>query len=355
MEVLNNAPEKILIVDDVESNRFVLRDIISSMGYQPILAENGEQALKLVERLWPALIISDVAMPVMDGHELCQLMKKDDRMCNIPIIFISAFDDPKDIVKGFELGGEDYITKPFIPEVVKARVGLRLKFVETTKELVEANRLLKVSINEQLYQLELEKKKVLYALLRVARENAAYDRNHMERLSYNSRILSEAMQLSPDFSQLISDTFIDTIEMVAPLCDLGNIAVPSEILQKKGKLTDEERKCVEQHTELGAKMLADLQNDGDYNDFLQMSYDIAYYHHENWDGTGYPCGKCNETIPISAQIVSVVADYCALTEARVYREAYDNAHAIELMEEVSGKKYNPQIFTILKMIVNQFH
>lgn len=344
---------KILVVDDVDANRFVLRDIIQEMGYQPILAENGVQALKIVNRLWPQLIITDISMPEMDGYELCAKLKSDPKTRDIPVIFISAFDNPEDVVKGFNIGGEDYVTKPFLPEVVKARVGLHLKLYETNRELSEKNRLLQTSINEQLHQLELEKKNVLYALTRVARENAAYDEHHMERLCRNCRTLAEAMQLSVQYSHLISDNFIDTIELAAPLCDLGNVAIPTNILRKEEALLDAETQIIREHTTIGAKIIKDVQRSGDYNDFLQTSYDIAYYHHEYWDGTGYPCHKKGNEIPLSAQIVAVVADFCAITETRVYRESYTKKEAIEIMEKDSGTKYNPDIFHILRMIVRQ--
>ena len=250
---------RILVVDDVETNRFTLRDIITDMGYQAILTENGEQALKIVSRFQIQLIISDIAMPVMDGYELCKKIKENPDTREIPIIFISAFDDPADIVKGFALEGEDYITKPFIPEVVRARVQVHLKLYEATRRLQEINRQLQTSINEQLKQMELEKKNVLYALIRVARENASYDEDHMTRLSHNCRILAEAMQLSNQYSHIISDSYIETIELAAPLCDLGNVAIPTQILQKKTALTFEEEKIMQSHADIGARMLRDIK------------------------------------------------------------------------------------------------
>lgn len=344
---------KILVVDDVEANRFSLRDIIQEMGHQPILAENGIQALKIVNRIRPRLIILDVAMPEMDGHEFCRIMKENVETRDIPIIFISAFDDPSDVVKGFDIGGEDYITKPFIPKVVKARLKLHLKLYEANNELVEVNRLLQKSIGEQLHQIEMEKKNVLYALIRVARENACYDKDHMERLSHNCRILAEAMQLSAEYGEIISDSYIDTIELAAPLCDLGNVAIPTQFLQKKETLLPEEVEVIQTHTTVGARILQDIKDTGDYNDFLQMSKDIAHYHHENWDGSGYPCGKKEEEIPLAAQIVSVASAYCAITEDRVYRDSYHINEALEMMEADAGRKFNPIIFQILRKIYRQ--
>lgn len=344
---------RILIVDDVETNRFVLRDIMFEMGYQPVLTENGVQALKILQRIRPQLIILDIAMPEMDGYEVCKKIKENPELREIPIIFISAFDEPEDIVKGFNLGGTDYITKPFIPEVVKARVGMQLNLAEANRSMQEMNRQLQISIGEQRKQMEKERRSVLYALIRVARENACYDEANMERLRYNCRILTEAMQLSEAYDHLISDSYIDTIELAAPLCDLGNMAIPTNILQKQGALTAEEGEIVKTHTSIGARILRDVGEIGNENGFVRMAIEIANYHHENWDGSGYPEGKNEEEIPLAAQIVAVVSSYCALTEKRSYREAFTKERALEIMDEDAGKKFNPEIIRILKKIVRQ--
>lgn len=344
---------RILIIDDVEANRFVLRNIILDMGHQPILAENGVQGLKIMERIVPDLILLDVAMPKMDGFEFCEIIKRDVKTRNIPIIFISAFDEPEDIVKGFEMGGADYVTKPFIQEVVRSRVEVQLKLSEMNKNLIETNRRMQVCVAEQIKQLEAEKKKVLYTLLKVVRQNAYYEDSHVERLQYNCRVLTQAMQLSPKYEYIVSDTFIDTIEMAAPLCDLGMIGIPLEILQKKGELTPEEKEIVEKHTTIGAQILGDIKGEDDYNDFIDVSYDIALYHHERWDGTGYPEGKSGYDIPLSAQIVSLISAYCALTEKRSFREAYTKEDALKIIEEKAGTEYNPDIYDICKKIARQ--
>ena len=345
----------IMIVDDVDTNRFVLKDIIEGMGCRPVLAENGVQALKMLQRLHPQMIILDIAMPEMDGYEVCRIIKKDTATRDIPVIFISAFNQPEDVVKGFALGGEDYITKPFIPEVVRVRVGLHLRLSDAKKELQDANRQLQESINEQVRQIEMEKKNLLYALTRVARENAAYDEEHMERVAYNCRILAEAMQLSAEYDNVISDSYVETIALSAPLCDLGNVAIPTAVLQKQEELDSHETEIMQTHTLVGSRILNDIENREDYNDFVHMSKEIAHYHHENWDGSGYPEGIKGDDIPLSAQIVSIASAYCALTEHRTYREAYGKEEALSVMAEDSGKKYNPRILGILQKISRQLH
>lgn len=355
MTEANKEVSRILIVDDVEANRFVLSDIIRDMGYQPILAENGGQAMKIIQHVRPQLIISDVAMPEMDGYELCRLVKLNPDTREIPMIFISAYDEPEDVVQGFLAGGEDYITKPFMPEVVKARVKVHLKLYETNRSMLEMNRQLQLSNREQLRQMEAARRSVLYVLLRVARENAYYNESHMERLSRNCRVLAEAMQLSEEFGHLISDTYVDTIELAAPLCDLGNMAIPTSILQKQGILDAEESAVMQTHTTIGARILRDVGRIENDNSFLHMAEEIAHYHHENWDGSGYPDRKKENEIPLSAQIVAVVNSYCALTEARTYREAFCREVAFEIMEQDAQKKFNPEIFQILKKIVRQMN
>ena len=344
---------RILIIDDVETNRFVLRNIIADMGHQPVLAENGLQGLKIMERITPDLILLDVAMPEMDGFEFCEIIKKDIKTRNIPIIFISAFDEAEDIVKGFEMGGADYVTKPFIQEVVRSRVEVQLKLSEMNKNLIETNRRMQTCVAEQIKQLESEKKKILYALLKLVRKNAYFDESHIERLQYNCKVLAQAMQLSPKFEHLVSDTFVETIEMAAPLCDLGMIGIPLDILQKTGELTQEEKETVEKHTSIGAQILEDIKGEDDYNDFIDVSHDIALYHHEKWDGTGYPFGKSGNDIPLPAQIVALISAYCALTENRSFRDAFDKDQALQMIEDVSGTEFNPDIYNICKKIARQ--
>ncbi len=344
---------RVLIIDDVETNRFVLRNIITDMGHQPILAENGIQGLKIMERITPDVILLDISMPEMDGLEMCTILKQDVKTRSIPIIFISAFDEPQDIVKGFEVGGADYVTKPFIQEVVKSRVEVHLKMAEMNKDLVESNRRLQASVTEQIRQMEIEKKKVLYALLAVARKNACFEEEHMERLQFNCKLLAQAMQLSPKYEHLVSDTFVETIELAAPLCDLGNVAIPLDILQKRGGLTEEELATVKTHTTIGAQILADVRGNGDYNDFVDMSYKVALYHHEKWDGSGYPEGISGDGIPLPAQIVGLVSTYCAMTENRSFRKAFSKEEALEVMESSAGIDYNADMFKIYKRIARQ--
>ena len=340
----------IMIVDDVETNRIILKAIVEDMGYKTVEAGNGLKALEVLSEYSPHLILLDISMPEMDGYELCRILKSRSETRDIPIIFISAYDEPEDIVKGFSLGGEDYITKPFIPELVQARVGVHLKLYKASLDLAETNRRLQASVSEQLYQMEQEKRGVLYALANAAAEHSGVRKEYMERMQYNCRILTQAMQLSAKFEHIISDAYVDTIEMAAPLCDVGNISISRDILQKAAELNIDELTVVKEHTTIGARLLTDLKPAKDYNDFMQMSIDMAYSHHENWDGSGYPRGLKENEIPLCAQIVAIVSVYCSLTDQRTDGKSYGSEEALEAMEKDVKVKFNPDIFYIFNKI-----
>ena len=339
----------VLIVDDVEINRIILGEIIKNMGCDFVLAKSGEEALLRVRERLPMLVLTDISMPGIDGYELCRILKDSEETRDIPIIFISAFDETQNIVQGFSIGGEDYITKPFIPEEVEARVGVHLRLYEMARQLRGMNRRLQISVNEQLLQMEQEKKNFLYALADVAAQNTSYNKKDMERLQKNCRTLAQGMQFSPLFEEKISDTYIDTIELAAPLCDIGNIGIPGEILSKEGDLTKEEAAVARNHTNIGAKLLKDLHGSSDYNDFIRISMDIAHYHHENWDGSGYPEGLKGEEIPLAAQIVHIMSRFCALTG----REKQNREEALAVMRQEAGKIFDPDIFEICCRISRQ--
>ncbi len=343
----------VFVVDDVETNRVVLGEIIKDMGCQAVLCENGSEAMQKMEEHMPDLVLTDISMPVMDGFELCRILKSKVETRDIPVMFISAFDEPEDIVKGFDYGGEDYVTKPFIPEEVQARVGTHLRLYKAARETAQANRRLQLSVQEQLKQLEQERKKVLRALANMAAEQSFYGTDYIERLKYNCRVLAQSMQFSPLFEGQISDSFIDAVEFAATLCDIGNIGIEKAILQKNTSLDDDETAAMRNHTKIGEKLLKDLQITDDYNDFGSISIEVARSHHENWDGSGYPQGLAETAIPLSARIVSVAMVYCALTEERSYREKYDKQRALEIMKQEAEYKFQAEIFQIFCKVAQQ--
>ena len=350
-EGLIGQSPRVLIAEGKKDNRTILEKIIEDMGYEAISTEKGDTVLALLKEVKPELLLLSVELPEMKNYELCKALKAAGE--DVPYIFISSEEKVEDITEGLNLGGRDYITAPFVEELVQARLSVHLKLQEANIKLLETNRRLQASVREQLKQMELEKRNVLYALANAAAENAYFGSSYIERLQCNCRLLAQSLQLSPAFEDKISDCYVDTIEMAAPLCDVGNISIPIDILQKKSGLTEDEAMVVQSHTSIGAKLLNDINAASGGNEFIKMAVDIAKFHHEKWDGSGYPEGRKGEEIPLAAQIVSLVSMFCALTEKRSYRKACSRDEALLIMSEEANRRFNPDIFEIYRKIARQ--
>lgn len=347
---------KILIVDDVDINLDILEEIITTMGYETVTALNVKDAIALIEDMeeLPALILSDISMPEIDGYTFCGMLKKNPHTRHIPVIFISAMDSMSDLGKGFELGAVDYIPKPFEPAEVQMRINTHLKMYKMQVELVENNKRLNQVVASQMEKLHAEQKNIMLAMAKLVESRENISGHHYWNLSYNSRILAQGMQFHPLFEDMVSDNFIDTIESSAYLHDIGKIKIPDAILLKKGPLTDEEMEIMKTHAQVGAETLLDIYEGKEKNDFLNMAVDIAYYHHENWDGSGYPKGLKGNEIPLAARIVRVVDVFDALTGARIYNTDRTVEESIEIIEKDSGKVFDPDIVQVFLKIYRNF-
>lgn len=343
----------ILIVDDLQVNVLILARIIEKMGYCPIQALNGKEALQEVRKILPQLILLDVSMPEMDGYELCRVLKSNKLTRDIPIIFISAMDKSEDRVKGLKAGAVDFISKPFEPMEVSMRIENQLKIYKMQKEMEAYNYRLNCLVNEQMKRIEEEQKNILYALAKVTegRDNSIV--GHLENISYNCRILAQGMQLSPKFENEITSAFIEKIGVAAMLHDIGKIQIPDEILLKPGSLNVDERKLIKQHTTIGARILEEIYDNAEKNDFLPMAINIARYHHERWNGTGYPEGLKEQEIPLCARIVSLVDIFDTLTGERCYKIGYTMEESLQIIEECKEIYFDPDIVDIFMRIQKQ--
>ena len=347
---------KILVVDDVEVNLIILEEIIKNMGYQAILAQSVKEAFELMkeEENIPQIILSDISMPEVDGFTFCTMLKKNPYTRNIPLIFISAMDQAADLSKGFEMGAVDYIPKPFEKTEVRMRISTHLKLYTLQKDLEDNNRRLSMIVTRQMEKMRLEQRNIMYALAKLVESRESESGTHYKNIAYNSRLLAQGMQMSTVFEKDVTDNFIETIESAAGLHDIGKIKIPDSILLKKDILTEEERKIMSTHAELGAKTLMEIYEGVERNDFINMAIDIAYYHHENWDGTGYPKGLKGQEIPLAARIVKVVDVFDALIGERVYKSALSLEESLENMEEGAGKYFDPDIIQVFMKIYRNF-
>lgn len=343
----------ILIVDDVEINVRILARLIESMGYRPLTALNGKDALHIIRQTLPQMVLMDISMPEINGYELCRLLKNNKRTRDIPVIFISALDGSEERMKGFRAGAVDFIDKPFEPMEVTVRVENQLKIYKMQKEMEAYNSRLNSLINEQMERIETEQKNILYALAKVTEERDNSTVNHLENVSYNSRMLAQSLQFCPKFEHEITSTFVEKIGIAAMLHDIGKMRIPDEILLKPGNLNVHERKVIKQHAEIGAYILEEIYANAEKNDFLPMAIQIARFHHERWNGTGYPEGLMGTEIPLCARIVGLVDIFDTLTGERCYKMAYTLAESLQIIEECKEIYFDPDIVDIFMKIYKQ--
>ena len=352
----NNSDISILVVDDVEVNLIILEEIIKNMGYEALLAQSVKEALEIIENReqLPKVILSDISMPETDGFTFCSMLKNDPYTKDIPVIFISAMDTASDLSKGFELGAVDYIPKPFEKTEVEMRISTHLKIYNMQRDLEENNKQLNLVVARQMEKLRIEQKNIMTALARLVESRENVSGSHYKNILYNSRILAEGMQLSPMFEDDVTDDFIDTIESSAGLHDIGKLMIPDRILLKNAPLDEEERRIMCAHAELGAKTLNDIYEGVEKNDFVEMAIDIAWYHHECWDGSGYPKGLKGKEIPLSARIVKVVDVFDAMISERRYKKPIPLDQTLAYMLEKSGTDFDPDIIRVFMRIYRNF-
>ena len=349
----NNQKLNILIVDDVSTNLVILSEMIKTAGYIPRPVISVKQAQAAIAQKIPQLILLDISMPEIDGFEFCTMLKSDVKTRDIPIIFISALDSVEDKIKGFKLGAVDYIAKPFEKEEVTMRLNTHLKMYKMQQELESYNKKLHKMVSSQMQKVAEEQKNILYALSSLLESRYDGKCGHLGLIGENCRMLAISLQFSPKFDKEITSSFIDCIEVASRLHDIGTFAIKDSVLLKDGKLTDKEWEIVKSHTILGANQLEELYKDNSQNELIKMAIDIAKYHHENWDGTGYPYGLKGEEIPLCARIMAVVDVYDALNRDRAYRKAYSNEESLEIMRRESGKRFDPDIMEIFYKVQKQ--
>lgn len=352
-KVVGNQIANILIVDDTTSNLVILAEMIKSIGYIARPVTSVKQALSAIAVKKPQLILLDISMPEIDGFDFCEILKQDPTMKDVPIIFISALNSTEDKVKGFKLGAVDFISKPFELEEITLRINTHLKIFQMQNELKVHNKRLFKMFSDQVKKVTEEQKQLIYSLTKLVESRDDLEGKHVENIGKFCKLLSLSLQFSPKFEKKITASFMDSITMAAPLHDIGKLKIRDEIVLKKGSLTEDEMEIMKTHTTCGAESLKEVY-DSNQNEYLKMAIEIANYHHEKWDGTGYPCGLKEEEIPLAARIVSIVDVYDILTSKRCYRDAYSHEEAIAIMQEESGKTFDPNMMEVFMKIQKRF-
>lgn len=323
----------ILIVDDEFAGRQTLESVLDGEGYELHMAENGMQALEQARKYLPDVILLDLMMPGMTGFEVCERIRNDPQLAEIPIIVLTALDDRQSMLDALKAGADDFITKPFDRYELRARLlGItRLnryhKLIEERAKLKEANQQLLAA-----YEATIEG------------WSRALDLRDQETEGHSQRVTALTLQLAKRYG--LSDEQLAHIRRGALLHDIGKLGVPDAVLHKPGILSDEDWEIMRKHPQFAYDMLEKVE-------YLRPALEIPLCHHEKWDGTGYPRGLKGEEIPIAARLFAIVDVWDALRSDRPYRPAWTKEQAIEYIRSESGKHFDPHVVEIFFKVIEE--
>ncbi len=328
----------LLIVDDVIDNIQVIMNVLKENNYNLAYALNGKEALELVKENDYDLILLDIMMPEMDGYEVCERIKKIPEKKDIPIIFLTAKTSIDDISKAFEVGGVDYVTKPFNADELLARIKTHLELYTLQRTLIQNNQDLRVKseLREKRLKDEIQEtqRELIYMLAEITEVVSDETGKHIKRVADASKLLAH-------YCPSLNEEDEEVIFTAAPMHDVGKIAIDPKILHKPGPLTDEEFEIVKNHTILAQKILKRSDRK-----IIKAATIVAMQHHEKWDGTGYPKGLKGHDIHIYGRIVAIVDVFDALVHKRVYKEAWDKEKAKKYIQDNAGIQFDPKLVEI---------
>ena len=334
----------ILIVDDEPANLSLLTHLLRPV-YQVRAANSGENALRVAtSEPRPDLILLDVMMPGMDGYTVLEHLRKNPATVDIPVFFVTALTDVDDEERGLALGAADYITKPIKPAVVLARVRTQLEAKHTRDWLKDKNAILESEVSRRMVENDLTQLVSIRALAHLAETRDPETGNHILRTQKYVRALALRLRQHPRFSATLDTRTIDLLTKSAPLHDIGKVGIPDSILQKPGPLTPEEWVIMKTHSRLGSDAIEQAEIDVEQPvAFLSLAKEIAHWHHEKWDGSGYPDGLHGDEIPLSARLMAVADVFDALISQRVYKPAMSYEKTREIIAYGSGSHFDPDI------------
>jgi putative two-component system response regulator len=356
----------LLIVDDQPVNLATLGDLLEP-HYRVIAATTGRRALQLAASdSSPDLILLDVTMPEMDGYEVLNRLREDPKTHDIPVIFVTGRDADLDEEHGLKLGAADYITKPIRPAIVLARVRTQLENKQARDLLKNQNTWLAAEVDRRMHDNDLIQNASLHALAVLAETRDTDTGNHLNRTQAYVELLVDALGRHPDFADQLTGEQPKSIVRAAPLHDIGKVGIPDQILNKPGKLTAEEFAIIQNHSRIGGEAIdiaicrvmdadhSPLAGDRSGLSFLVTAGMIARWHHERWDGTGYPDRLAGTTIPLPARIMAIADVYDALISSRIYKPALPHTEAVTIIRNGRGAHFDPGMVDVFEGLHDRF-
>lgn len=331
--------QRILVVDDSEMNREILCDMLKD-DYEIIEATNGQECVSLIEQYGKeiSLVLLDIVMPVMDGFEILMYMNRNHWIEDVPVIMISSEESENYIRKAFKFGVSDYISRPFDSKVVYQRVFNTIKLYAKQRRLISM-------VSDQMHEKEKNNQMMVEVLSQIMEFRNGESGLHVVHINTLTRLLLERLVENTDAYNLTPDDCY-LISTASAFHDIGKVGIDESILNKPGKLTKEEFETMKEHTLIGASMLDKLEHYKDEK-MIKIAYQICRWHHERYDGKGYPDGLTGEQIPIAAQVVSMADVYDALVSKRVYKDAYSHEQAMKMILNGECGAFNPLLMEVL--------
>ena len=345
----------LLLVDDTPENLVVLGELLRPY-YRVRVASSGQRALEVVKsKPRPDLILLDVMMPGMDGYATLRALRADPESADIPVIFVTAMDSIQDEEYGLNLGAVDYITKPVRPAIVLARVRTHLDLKSARDWLKDRNVVLEAEVARRMGENQLIQDISIQALERLAETRDTETGNHLRRTQGYVKALALRLRHRPNFSDLLTDNYITLLFKSAALHDIGKVGIPDHILLKPGRLEPAEFEIMKTHAKLGSDAIKLAEADSEQPvDFLILAKEITHWHHERWDGKGYPDGKAGNAIPISARLMSLADVFDALISKRCYKAPIPLEETKRIILNESGKQFDPVVIEAFLECFDEF-
>ncbi|MBS1207797.1 MAG: two-component system response regulator [Proteobacteria bacterium] len=336
--------QTLLIVDDSPENLTILSELLQPL-YQVRAANSGAKGLQIA-RTTPApdLILLDVMMPDMDGYQVFEQLRAAPETADIPVIFLTAMNSVEAEMHGLKAGAVDYITKPIVPPILLARVHTQLELKQARDWLSDQNSYLEAEVARRMTENELIQKVSIRALAHLAETRDPETGNHILRTQAYVQCLALELRRHPRFAAILTGRYIQLLTLSAPLHDIGKVGIPDAILRKPGRLTPEEWEVMKTHAQLGSEAIEQAEQDAITPvAFLALAKEITHWHHEKWDGSGYPDGLAGDAIPVAARIMALADVFDALISARVYKPAMPYETARDIIVAGRGQHFDPDM------------
>lgn len=346
--------KKILIVDTNKENLEELDNILTKEGFIVLTHTDPMTIRATIVIACPDLLIMGAELEQFDGLDLCERIKKDPIVPSLPIIITSEYRNEQTLTKSFEIGAVDFFSKPYHCGEMKARIETHIKLNELTSKLEEQNKKLETTVEEQNKTIAEMQMATIFSLAKLAQSRDDDTGKHLERVQKYCYSLATELSKQADFSHVVTKNYIKNVVFASALHDIGKVSIPDAILLKPGKLTPEEFEIMKTHTTLGAQTLEEVDEKFGSNDFIKMGISIAKYHHERWDGKGYPEGLKGRDIPLCARIMAIADVYDALSSKRTYKEAFPHAKCVEIIKEGRGTQFDATLVDAFLNVQDEF-